>query len=191
VASNKKNATRLGAHLVFVDESGFLLIPNVRKTWAPRGQTPMCRYRYRHDKVSAISGVSVSPTRRRFGLYCLLFEKNIQQEEVCVFLRSLLKHLRGHVIVLLDNGAIHKGQPLSDLCDCFPRLHLEFFPAYAPELNPDEGVWNHLKRALSNGRPDNQNELMETLVQELRKLSGSQTLLRGCIEHSDLPFVLR
>ena len=191
MASDKKNATRLGAHLVFVDESGFLLIPNVRKTWAPRGQTPILRYRYRHDKVSAISGVSVSPTRRRFGLYCLLYDKNIQQEEVCAFLRTLLRHLRGHVIALLDNGRIHKGQPLRDLCHRFPRLHLEFFPAYAPELNPDEGVWNHLKRALSNGRPDDQNELMETLVQELQKLSHSQTLLRGCIEQSELPFLLR
>src|SRR4030066_72860 len=64
-APGKKNARRLGAHLVFVDESGFLLIPSVHKTWAPRGQTPIIRHRYQRDKISVISGLSVSPVRQR------------------------------------------------------------------------------------------------------------------------------
>src|SRR3989304_3137100 len=69
VAPGKKNARRLGAHLVFVDESGILLIPSVHKTWAPRGQTPIIRHRYQRDKISVISGISVSPVRQRLGLY--------------------------------------------------------------------------------------------------------------------------
>jgi transposase len=159
----------------------------VRKTWAPRGQTPIHRHHYRHDKISAISGISVSPKRRHLGLYCHLHEKNIEQAEVCEFLRHLLRHLRGHVIVLLDNGPIHKGQSIHDFCGRFSRLHLESFPPYAPELNPDEGVWTHLKRGLSNGRPDNRDELMEELITEIQKLTGSQNLLRGCIHQSELP----
>ncbi|MGH7308655.1 MAG: transposase, partial [Candidatus Rokuibacteriota bacterium] len=66
---DKKNAERLKAHLAFADECGFLLIPNVRRTWAPRGHTPIIRHRYQRDKVSAISAVTVSPERRRVGLY--------------------------------------------------------------------------------------------------------------------------
>lgn len=190
MAPYKKNATRLGAHLVFVDESGFLLIPNVRKTWAPRGQTPVCRYRYRHDKISAISGISVSPDRKRLGLYCLIYSANIRQAEVCEFLRHLLKHLRGHVIVLWDNGSVHKGQPIRDLCREFARLHLEAFPAYVPELNPDEGIWGHLKRSLSNGRPEDLGELLTHLTEEVQRVSASQRILRGCIHLSDLPSFL-
>jgi len=190
MAPYKKNATRLGAHLVFIDESGFLLIPNVRKTWAPRGQTPVCRYRYRHDKISAISGISVSPDRKRLGLYCQLYTDNIRQPEVCAFLRHLLKHLRGHVIVLWDNGSVHKGQPIRELCREFARLHLEAFPAYAPELNPDEGVWGHLKSSLSNGRPDDIDELLDHLTEEVQRVSASQRILRGCIHLSELPSFL-
>jgi hypothetical protein len=52
VAANKKKAARLGAHLVFADESGFLLLPHVAKTWAPVGQTPIHRHVYRRDKIS-------------------------------------------------------------------------------------------------------------------------------------------
>ena len=180
----------MGAYLVFIDESGFLLIPTVRKTWAPRGQTPFIRHHYRHHKISAISGLSVSPKRKRVGLYYRLHWKNIRQAEVCDFLRHLLEHLRGHVIVLLDNGSFHKGEPIRRLCARFPRLHLERFPAYAPELNPDEGVWHHLKQDLGNGRPDNCDDLFEVLCDALQDLCGSPSRLRGCIHQSDLPSFL-
>jgi len=175
---------------VFIDESGFLLIPNVRKTWAPRGQTPIQRHRYRRDKISAISGISVSPRRRRLGLYCHLYEDNIGHVEVVEFMRDLLRHLRGHVVILLDNISSHRGGAIEELCERFARLHLEYFPAYAPELNPDEGVWTHLKRELANGRPDDRVELMDDLVREIRKLRKSRSLLRGCIDHSELLFFL-
>ena len=83
---------------MFLDECGFLLIPNVRRTWAPRGHTPIIRHRYRRDKVSAISAVTVSARRRRCGLYIHFHPgSNITHVEVAVFLRALLRQLRGHV----------------------------------------------------------------------------------------------
>lgn len=167
-----------------------MLIPGVRRTWAPRGQTPIHRHRYRHDRISVISGVSVSPERRHVGLYYQLHRKNIHQSEACDFLRLLLRHLRGPVIVIWDNGNIHKGDPVRALCREFPRLRLERFPPYAPELNPDEGVWRLTKRTLANGRPDDIDELDLYLTSVLEQLRDSQRLLRSCIEHSELPSFL-
>jgi transposase len=190
LASCKKNAARLAAHLVFIDESGFLLIPSVRKTWSPIGQTPIFHHRYRNDRISAISGIAVSPKRFHCTLYCQLYEDNIQGEEVAVFLRHLLRQIPGHLIVLLDNGTTHRGNSVEELLSRTSRLHLEPFPPYAPELNPDEGVWNHLKKTLSNGRPDTQAELMDVLSDEICALATSQQLLRGCIKQSDLPSFL-
>ena len=187
LAPCKKNATRLAAHLVFIDESGFLLIPSVRKTWSPVGQTPIFHHRDRHDRISAISGIAVSPKRLRCTLYCQLYQDNIQGEEVATFLRHLLHQIHGHLIVLLDNGTIHRGDPVQELLTRASRLHLEPFPSHAPELNPDEGVWNHLKRTLANGRPDTQTELMDVLSDEICLLAASQSLLRGCIQQSQLP----
>ena len=187
LAPSKKNAARLAAHLVFIDESGFLLIPSVRKTWSPVGQTPIFHHRDRHDRISAISGISVSPKRFRCTLYCQLYQDNIQGEEVATFLRHLLHQIHGHLIVLLDNGTIHRGDPVQELLTRTSRLHLEPFPSHAPELNPDEGVWNHLKRTLANGRPDTQAELMDVLSDEICLLAASQSLLRGCIQQSELP----
>ena len=190
LASSKKNAARLAAHIVFVDESGFLLIPSVHKTWSPVGQTPIVPHFYRHDRISAISGVSVSPSRFYCTLYCQLFEDNIHCEEAALFLRHLLHQIRGHVIVLWDNGQIHRGDAIEELLCRTRRLHLVNFPSYAPELNPDEGVWNHLKKHLANGRPDTQGELMDVLSEEICQLAANPGILRSCIKHSELPLFL-
>lgn len=190
LAPCKKNAARLAAHLIFIDESGFLLIPSVRKTWSPVGQTPIFHHRYRHDRISAISGIAVSPKRFHCTLYCHLYEDNIQGDEVVLFLRHLLRQIPGHLIVLLDNGKTHRGDAVEELLSHTSRLHLEPFPPYAPELNPDEGVWHHLKSTLANGRPDTQAELMDVLAGEICQLADSQSLLRGCIQQSELPSFL-
>ncbi len=191
MAASKKNATRLGAYLIFVDESGFLLIPTILRTWAPRGRTPIQRHRYRRDKVSVISGISVSPQQQRLGLFYHLHLCNIGQVEVCVFLRLLLRHLPGHVIVLLDNSKTHRGDPLHRLQKRCSRLHLEHFPAYAPELNPDEGVWSLAKRSLANGSPDDISQLVNDVMKTMDGIAVSKTRLRGCIEQSELPHFLR
>ena len=191
LAAGKKNAVRLGAHLVFADESGFLLIPNVVKTWAPRGRTPVHRHRYRRDKISVISGISVSPQRHHLGLYYQLWFDNIGQAEVCEFLRHLLRHLHGPVIALLDNSQTHKGEPLHELQRQHPRLRIEHFPSYAPELNPDEGVWSLAKRELANGSPNDVQELMDDVIRSIESIRRSPAKLRGCILQSGLPFSLR
>lgn len=190
MATGKKGAQRLDAHIVFVDESGFQLTPSVRRTWAPRGQTPLVCHWQRRDKVSAISALSVSPKRAHIGLYWQLRQTNIRQAEACGFLRHLLRHLRGHVIVIWDNSKVHKGEVVRQFCGRFSRLHLERFPAYAPELNPDEEVWDHLKGALANGCPDDLAELLADLGVALADLRQCQPALRSCIHRSELPLQL-
>lgn len=177
----------MGAHVVFADESGFLLIPTVAKTWGPIGQTPLLRHRTKRDKVSAISAISVSPRRQRLGLYFRLHPNNFTQVLVCDFIRDLLRHLRGPVVLLLDNSSIHHGAPLRDLRRRYPRLTVEYFPGYAPELNPDEGIWAWSKKALANARPDNLTELTLQVKRTLHKTRRRSDLLRAAITHSELP----
>ena len=164
-----------------------MLIPTVRRTWAPVGQTPIIRYRYNHARISVIGGLSVSPKRRRLGFYFRLHPKNISRDEVHDFLWYLLQHLRGHVIVIWDGASIHHRKGLDEICDRYPRLHLEKLPAYAPELNPIEATWHAVKHPMANGQPDNIRELGRALLRSLRIARGSQRVLRGCITQSDLP----
>lgn len=189
MAAGKKNARRLGAHLVFVDESGFLLIPTVRRTWSPRGQTPLLRHKtWPRHKISVISGVSISPAKHRLGLYFALHQTNIARDQVLGFLRQLLRHLRGPVIVLWDNSKTHQGPLIRKLIENNPRLQIERLPPYAPELNPDEGVWNHSKRELANGQAQSASELEVQVLAALSRLRASQRCLRACVRRSGLTF---
>jgi transposase len=173
---------------VFVDESGFLLIPNVCRTWAPRGKTPCLLHRYRHDRLSVCSGVVVSPKHRRVALYLRCQPRNFSGLDIRAFLRHLLRHLRGPVVLLWDRGPIHRRREVRAFVAAHPRLDIHEFPAYAPELNPAEYVWAQTDRALANGAPDNLKQLRQRLDSSARRLRRSQRLLWSCIYASDLPW---
>jgi len=174
---------------VFLDESGFLLVPNVTRTWAPRGQTPRLRCAGHWDKISAISALSISPKRRRIALYARFHPKqNIRSPEVARFLGQLLRHLRGHVVLLWDGGRPHQGAVVKAFLRTHPRLRTSPFPGYAPELNPDEFVWNHLKRAMANSVPTDLRHLKQLIHRPLQRLRQSQRLLWSCIHASELPW---
>ncbi len=96
--------------------------------------------------------------------------------------------MRGPIIVLLDNSSTHKGAPLEQLLDQHHRLHVEYFPAYAPQLNPDEGVWSLAKRELANSCPNDVDELMEDILGSIEGIRSSTDKLRGCIAQSELSF---
>lgn len=147
LAESEKNARNEGAHLVLIDESGAFLSPLVRRTLAPRGRTPILKVPGRkRQKVSLIAALSIAPRRRRLGLYFHDYsDRHITQHEAAAFLRDLLYHLRGPVHVVWDRGNTHKGEAIRKVLKDYPRLRLHWLPPYAPELNPVEFVWNHIK----------------------------------------------
>jgi transposase len=134
-----------------------------------------------------ISGISVSPKGRRLGLYFRIHARNISRKEVLAFLKQLLNSIRGAIIVIWDNIRTHGGAPIQELCRQFPRLHLERFPAYAPELNPDEGVWAQAKCELANAAPHDLRGLTGQLRRTLKGIRASQRKLRACVHRSALP----
>jgi transposase len=173
---------------VFLDESGFLLIPTVRRTWSPKGKTPHLYHLYKQDRISAISALAVSPKRKRIALYIRYQAKNFDGLDVRAFLRALLKHLRGPMVLLWDGGTIHRRKEVTQFIVRHPRLQIERFPAYAPELNPAEYVWNQTDRALANSAPEDLSALSRLLRCSERKLQGSKKLLWSCIYASKLPW---
>jgi transposase len=184
----RRQADRLGAHLIFLDESGFLLIPNVKRTWAPKGQTPIVAYCFSHKKISAINALAVSPRRKRMALYLQFRRRSFKGPDVKRFLHYLLAHVRGPIILLWDKGRIHRDSKVKSWCEKHPRLQVKEFPGYAPELNPAEYVWCQADSALANSKPEELDELSSMLVVTKRRLLRSQDLLWSCIYASDLPW---
>lgn len=156
-----------------------------------KGKTPVIGGDGGHrKKVSVIGAVSVSPAARRAGLYfATLPDGFFTADEVVKFLRDLLRHLRGKVVVVWDGGPNHKGPLIREFLRRNKRLTLERLPAYAPDLNPVEVVWSWLKYGqLANYVPDGMAELDDEILDRLIELKCDPDLLRNLWDGSDLPF---
>lgn len=164
-----------------------MLIPTRRRTWGLRGRTPTTRYNYQHGRISALAALSVSARRKQVGLYIRFQQDNFTAVHVANFLRALLQHLRGPVILLWDRGRIHKGSAVGELRGAYPRLQVEWFPAYAPELNPVEQVWNDFRGHDANRLFRDKRHIRQTLHADTRRVRRSATKLRSFLTSSDLP----
>jgi transposase len=164
----------------------------VRRTWAPRGRTPrLTGFGRRRDKVSTIAAITIASRRRRLGLYWRTDPKRyIDAAAVVAFLRDLLRHLRGQVIVIWDGGSNHKGPLIRALLVRYPRLHLERLPGYAPDLNPVEFIWGYLKHGLmANFVPRHVKHLDRVVRGHLAELGRRPALIRSLWAGSKLPFL--
>ena len=174
-----------------IDETGLFLNPLVRRSWAKIGQPAVLDADGGHrHKVSVIGGVSVSPRAQRLGLYFATEPDGFYTaDRVVEFLRELLKHLRGNVVVVWDRGGNHKGPVIREFLSRRRRLHLEFLPSWAPDLNPVESVWSWLKYGqLANFAPEGTEQLDDEIIERLIGLKFDPNLLRSLWEGSDLPF---
>ena len=186
-----REAWQRRAHVVFLDESGFLLTPSVRRTLAPRGQTPVVDAWDRRDRISALSCLTLSPVQGRPGLYFELLPANttVHAADVVAFLQQLRQQLRGPFTVVWDRHGIHsKAKAVKAFLAQHPEVVAEDFPGYAPQLNPDEYVWGWTKYGrLSNLAAWDTEELWDHMVDALAELKFQPNLLQAFISEAGIP----
>lgn len=178
---------------MFLDESGFMLTPVVRRTLAPRGQTPVLPCWDRRDRISAISCVTLSPAYQMPGLYFELLpdDTNVTGAHVVSFLRALKRSLRRFTVVWDKSRTHGRSRAVRAYLARHPEIVAEDFPGYAPELNPDEGVWGHTKYArLANFAAADTGELRARVSAELTWLKEHPSALYSFIDHTNLPLQL-
>ena len=170
MARDQKKAQAEGRTEVWVDESAFYLLPGLVRTYAPRRQTPLLHLPLTRDHLSVISGIT--PDGR---LFLQVQQRPFRGPDVVRFLRHLLRHIPGKVLVLWDGAPIHRGQAVQDFLaqGGAARLHLERLPGYAPELNPDEGIWHYLKHV----------ELRNVCCHDLPELRAELRLATARLRH--------
>jgi transposase len=179
MARAQKKAVEERRTIVWIDQSGFYLLPMAVRTYAPRGQTPVLRVRLTRDHLSAIS--AITPAGR---LLMQMQDHAYNSEDVVRFLRLLLRKITGKLLVIWDGAPIHRGKVIQAFLarGAAKRLHLEQLPGYAPELNPDEGIWNLLKRVeLKNRCCHDLTELTTELRRAKDRLRHKPMLIRACV----------
>ena len=167
--------------------------PHLRRTWAPVGQTPILYQRTRaREKVSMIAALSVSPRRRKVGLYfSLLPNQNATTETLTPFVRQLRRQRGGRIYLVWDRLAVHRST-LARLRQRDAKIHSAFLPPYAPELNPVEPLWGYLKmNPLANFPPKDAQQLRRRAQRHARKTQTDQALLRSFIRATPLSLRLK
>ncbi len=168
-----------GRTILFVDQSGFYLLPCVVRTYAPVGQTPILHEHLSRDHLSVISAITLEGK-----LLMMEQERSFKSQDVVRFLRHLLGQIPGKLLVIWDGSPIHGGRAVKDFLasGASRRLRLEQLPGYAPDLNPEEGIWKHLKYVeLKNICCQNLSELKVELRKAKERLRHKRDVILGCI----------
>ena len=170
--------------MIFVDEAGFYVLPAVVRTYAPRAQTPVLRAPLMYDHLSAISGITPAG-----DLYMSVQDRAIRGPDVVRFLRHVMRCVEGKILVIWDGLPAHRGGAVKQFLrnGACERLHLEPLPGYAPELNPDEGIWKHLKLVeLKNLCCHNLDHLRYELRKAKERLRHKRKIIKACFRQVGL-----
>ncbi len=180
---------RRSAYIVFLDEAGFMLSPNVRRTWAPKGCTPVIRVAEPHGRISVVGAISISPQKSVFRFHFCLSDDNanFRGYSLVMFLEYLRRKISNPITLIWDQIAIHRSEPIIKYLHEHREITVEPFPPYAPELNPVDYIWAYVKYArLANYAPPNLTELRAAITKEFRRLQRRPDLLRSFFDHAGL-----
>ena len=109
------------------------------------------------------------------------------------FLKHLLHHIQGKLLVIWDGLPAHRGQAVKDFLQqgATQRIHLEQLPSYAPDLNPSEGIWQYLKHVeMKNLCCATIPHLRDELRKAIARLRHKTHIICACIEQVQLGKVL-
>lgn len=167
----QRKVRRRDASLVFLDESGLLMMPLLHRSQAPRGHPPVMKVSMGHRQhVSVAAALWVSADWELVGMFSrTLFNSYFNSQRIAIFLHELLRRLPGPVVVVWNGGPMHHGDPIRLVQGMYRRrLAFEPLPAYGSDLNPVEQLWQYLKDTrLANFAPTSGEQLLRAVHQEL------------------------
>lgn len=152
------------------------------RTWAPRGQTPLLQETFNWKSLSIIGGMAL------WRFYFQIHTGSIKGPQVIEFLQHLQRQLPGRLLILWDGASIHRSALVRNYVDSTQgRIQVERLPAYAPELNPVEYMWGHLKtHEIANLIVTHAWELSLEATAALRRMRRRRSIVAACYTQAEL-----
>ena len=172
----RQRAKRRDATIFFLDEAGFTSEPNLGRTYGLKGQTPVVATTGQRQKVSAISAVSA-----KGGFWSKVYTGMLNATRFVEFLKDFRRGGRGRVFLVVDGHPSHHAKIVKKYVEeTKGMLELHFIPPYAPDLNPDEFVWQYAKTNGVSKKPLKHNEsLKERVKADLKSIKSNPKLVRS------------
>ena len=173
----KKQAKTQGAKIFFLDEAGFQSDPPLQRTYGLKGETPVVKTSGQRQSINVISAVNA-----RGQFWSNTYDGKLNAESFVLFLKDVMKNRRQEkVFLVMDGHPAHKAKSVKNYVNSLKgQLELHQLPAYSPDLNPDEFVWNYMKNTGVSKMPLKKNEsLRERVEQDLRNIFENPELVRS------------
>ncbi|MEJ7640148.1 MAG: hypothetical protein WKF75_19830 [Singulisphaera sp.] len=148
----------------------------------------------RHDRISAVSCITVSPKRRRLGLdfHLLPDHANAHGEDTVAFLKQLKRHIPGPMTILRDKGNIHdRSKVVRPTWRSTRGRHREVAELRPRDESGRVGVGHTKHGRLSNFTPEETAEFRAVMVEEFERIHRRPDLLAAFIRHAKVPIRLR
>ena len=172
----KRQAKKVGAKIFFLDEAGFQSDPVLGRTYGLKGHTPVVVTSGQRQSLNVISAVNA-----RGEFWAATYTGKLNAEAFVAFLQNFMKGRKGKFFLVVDGHPAHKANLVTDyVASLGGRLELHPLPPYAPDLNPDEFVWSHMKNNGVSKKPLRKNEsLRKRIEQDLASIHGNPELVRA------------
>jgi transposase len=181
-------ARREGAEIFFLDEAGVESDSPLGRTWGKKGETPIVKTSGQRQKVSVISAVNA-----RGGFWFDVYTGKLNAERFQEFLGDFMERRPDPVFLVVDGLSVHKAKSVKRFLEeeLAGRLELHFLPPYAPDLNPDEFVWSHLKTNGVSKRPLKKNEsLSDRVFEDMFAIKKDKTLIKSFFQAPSVSYAI-
>ena len=183
----EKRARRRGADIFFLDEAGIRSDAPLQRTWGAKGQTPVVATSGQRQSVNAISAVNLLG-----AFWYNVYTGRLNAHQFIAFLKDFLRYRRRPVFLVVDRHPAHIAKLVAEYVQSLRgRLELHFLPGYAPDLNPDEFVWNHLRQKGVSKTPLRQNESLRARVEaDLAAIHADPPLVRSFFRAPSVAYIM-
>jgi transposase len=183
----QRRARRRGADIFFLDEAGLRSDAPLQRTWGAKGQTPVVATSGQRPSVSAISAVNLLG-----AFWYNVYTGRLNAQQFIAFLKDFLRHRRRPVFLVVDRHPAHIAKVVAEYVQSRGgRLELHFLPGYAPELNPDEFVWNHLRQKGVSKTPLRREESLRARVEaDLATIQADPPLVRSFFRAPSVAYIM-
>lgn len=182
----RAEARRVGAEIYFADESGVRSDYHAGTTWAPVGQTPVAEVTGRRFALNMLSAVSP-----RGAFRFMVHDGTVNAAVFKRFLQRLMIGAKAPVFVIVDGHPVHKAKLVKQYVESTQgRLQLFFLPPYAPQLNPDEAVWGHVKRDIARRFVQDKEQMKRLALSALHRIQKLPQRLRAFFQQPECQYIL-
>jgi transposase len=181
----KQYAKNKGAEIFWLDEASIRSDDPLQRTWGEKGKTPIVKTSGQRQSINAISALS-----NKGGFWYHVYDGKFNADKCVECFKHFLRGRKTPVVVIVDGHPVHKSKKVMEYLESLEgRMEIVFLPPYAPDLNPDELVWNQMRNIGTSKKPLKKGEsLKNRAIMDLESIRRDKKLIKSFFEEAAVSF---